>query len=694
MELPEELLARTWDQYDWKHAENTLAELQKALTIAAFAHDDKRIFDIQKRIVRNDEVKALAVKHVTDHASGPGVDKVKWTTSADKMRAVSSLDSKNYHASPMKQVIIHSKPTGKERRIGIPTFYDRAMQVLYDYSFAPVAEAWADRKSFAFRPGRSLHDANSYILEALKGHDAPEWVVVTDVQSYYSTIQHSWLLSHAPMDKGVLREFLKCGHVFAGELFPAEEAGISLGANLSPRLGNFTLDGLQKYVFERLNEGWDGKSEIDYHNGDMVRAADDIFFAVRSKEDGEAVLSILNDFLAERGLTISRNKTKICSVYEGFSFLSRTYIKKGNLIHVYPAKDAEDRLIAALRELILTHKKSQRSLIDTLNSRLKRWADYHRFTDAYDAFCRIDTAVNSFLLEAAIAKHTKMPQAKVIHRYWYKRGDGKWVYALPDQKDVYVMPLADVMLVSHQKVVLNKNPYVDIDYFESREHARSIRNITGRYIPVWMRQEGKCYYCGRPILDDQPRAVIQLDLSRPTSSRNLAYVHKICQPNELTVHYVSEDVEDYNTFDLIKLLETIKEAGERPPSMRIKGEIKKNWRHIKLKNYFAEQTAASITLTFSDIEKIDGKPLPVSARQHSSYWYPRDNCNVIAEAWITEGYEMKKLDMEKEKITFKRASEGLAHVDLPKWLTDGKIPKNARFEIETYLEHIEKKYGL
>ncbi len=59
-----------------------------------------------------------------------------------------------------------------------------------------------------------------YILKNLKGNDAPEYVVCADIKTFYATINHAWLLDHVPMDKNVLNQFLQCGHVFAGELFP------------------------------------------------------------------------------------------------------------------------------------------------------------------------------------------------------------------------------------------------------------------------------------------------------------------------------------------------------------------------------------------------------------------------------------------------------------------------------------------
>ena len=100
------------------------------------------------------------------------------------MRAALMLTSKNYHAQPLRDIKVKSKPTGRERTYGLPTFFDRAMQVLYGFSLAPVLEAWGEKRSFAFRAGRSALDAHAYILEVLAGPDAPEVLAIIDVQAY------------------------------------------------------------------------------------------------------------------------------------------------------------------------------------------------------------------------------------------------------------------------------------------------------------------------------------------------------------------------------------------------------------------------------------------------------------------------------------------------------------------------------
>lgn len=177
------------------------------------------------------------------------------------------------------------------------------------------------------------------------------------------------------------------------------------------------------------------------------------------------------------------------------------------------------------------------------------------------------------------------------------------------------------------------------------------------------------------------------------SYNNSVYVHSLCQPCQLTVRYVSDDLDTMTSYDIMELLTDLAEKKERPAGARKKHDIGPTWKHIKLKRYFADQKRASITLSFEDIEKIDQRPLPKSARDNTQYWYPRNNCNMIAEAWISEGYTATSINIEKEKITFKRVGESTGHVNIPPWL-EGKVPDDARLEIENFLNFIKNKYRL
>ncbi len=85
--------------------------------------------------------------------------------------------------------------------------------------------------------------------------------------------------------------------------------------------------------------------------------------------------------------------------------------------------------------------------------------------------------------------------------------------------------ISDTLLVeSCEKVLLNKNPYIDREYFQHRQERKSIAGATGRYQEIWKRQQGRCYYCGRPILPDQARDVVQINMGKSARPSNLAYL--------------------------------------------------------------------------------------------------------------------------------------------------------------------------
>ena len=196
--------------------------------------------------------------------------------------------------------------------------------------------------------------------------------------------------------------------------------GISEGSNISPYLGNFCLDGLQSYIYQGLY-GNDKKIK-DRADGRMIRFADDILVTVRDEKTGHKVLDILKEFLEARGLRLSPNKTKISLVADGFTFLSRTYIRKNDLIYSYLADEAVERFISELRSTIIDSPvMSQRQIILLLNQKLQGWATYYRGTDALASFRKIDAAVQTALLEKSMSLHPKLPIENIKHKYWCKR---------------------------------------------------------------------------------------------------------------------------------------------------------------------------------------------------------------------------------------------------------------------------------
>jgi len=125
--------------------------------------------------------------------------------------------------------------------------FDRAMQALYKLALAPVAETTADGNSYGFREVRSCADASVAAFNALSKPNSAPWVLEADITGCYDNICQTWMLDNIPMDKEVLRKWLKAGYVEDGILYPSHK-GTPQGGIISPTLANMTLDGLERVI--------------------------------------------------------------------------------------------------------------------------------------------------------------------------------------------------------------------------------------------------------------------------------------------------------------------------------------------------------------------------------------------------------------------------------------------------------------
>ena len=529
------LLAMQWKTIDWKKAEKEVNRLQ--VRIAKATQDKKwnTVKRLQYLLTHSYYAKALAVRKVTTNKgkNTSGIDKELWSTPASKMRGVLSLTDKNYKAKPLRRIFIEKKGKKAKRPLGIPCMYDRAMQALYALALDPVSEVTADTKSFGFRKGRCCQDACEYIFTALSRGYSPQWVLEGDIKGCFDHISHEWLIENIPMDKSVLKQFLKAGFVFEHELFPTDD-GTPQGGVISPILANMALDGMQEMLANHFDLSAKGEVSAFVHNKskvNLVRYADDFIVTAATKEIAEEAKELIREFLKTRGLELSEEKTAITHINDGFDMLGWTFRKFNGKLIVKPSKKSIKNFVASLSETILKRGKAwkQEVLIEKLNQQIRGWTNYHQSVCASEAFAHIDYVLYELLWRWAKRRHPHKGRWWVSLNYWHRRGNRNWVFSTEDKE---LLRVDHISIVRHTKVRIDANPYFDTQYFLDRKFEHGMKRLSGRFKLIWKNQNGCCYHCGMPMEISDDREIF-FKVPKPAGGKdevpNMAYVHKHCQ---------------------------------------------------------------------------------------------------------------------------------------------------------------------
>jgi len=292
------------------------------------------------------------------------------------------------------------------------------------------------------KPDKIMYDTQ-YILDA-------------DIKSCFDNISHEWLIKNVPMPTGyehllpkVLKTTIleedKSNNLFSeytsnkSKYFKVIQdklnniKGVPQGGIISPLLMNWTLDGLQHHIkisahnlgaehrlysIDRANylkrkdlehkgieqkEAWyRNNSRIEWYNTTwFVRYADDFLVGVKSEYMASLLKNKINEFLIERGLKLSDEKTKIIpwKIGNHLDFLGWTHSlikpnkvnwlistskhKAGRLVdwigtYTYPSKESTKRFREQIK--ILTSNINTYLPIDqtfkTINSLIRGWSNY------------------------------------------------------------------------------------------------------------------------------------------------------------------------------------------------------------------------------------------------------------------------------------------------------------------------------
>jgi len=302
--------------------------------------------------------------------AAPGVDGRTWRQYEQSLEAnLADLHARihrgAYRALPSRRKFI-PKEDGRQRPLGVASLEDKIVQRAVVEAFNAIYEEDFLGFSYGFRPGRGQHDALDALAVGIT-QTKVNWILDVDLQSFFDTVSHEWLVRFIEHRVGdprmirLIRKWLKAGVMEDGE-WTASEVGTPQGAVISPLLANIYLH----YTFDLWAERW--RHRTAQGNVILVRYADDIVVGFEHQSDAERFLAEMRERVEKFALSLHPHKTRLiefgCRAAEDrasrglgkpetFNFLGFTHIcgRSRRGAFQLQRRTRRDRMRAKLREV-------------------------------------------------------------------------------------------------------------------------------------------------------------------------------------------------------------------------------------------------------------------------------------------------------------------------------------------------------
>ncbi|MEP7286450.1 MAG: group II intron maturase-specific domain-containing protein [Chloroflexota bacterium] len=217
------------------------------------------------------------------------------------------------------------------------------------------------------------------------------------------------------------------------------------------------------------------------------------------------VKPLVEQFLKERGLQLSPDKTRITHIEAGFDFLGQNIRKYREGLRTKPSAKNTKTFLTKVRQLIQSNKQTPAGqLIVLLNPIIRGWTQYHRHSASSRTFAKVDHAIFLALWQWAKRRHPKKSRRWVKTKYFKTTERRAWVFHGQHHDKVWeLINATDTLYQHHLKIKGKANPFDPQweTYFEQRLDVKMVNNLRGRrqLIHLWKAQNGTCPICQQKI---------------------------------------------------------------------------------------------------------------------------------------------------------------------------------------------------
>ena len=497
-----------WEWANWKKFQKTLFRLQKRIFKAVRVGDKAKAKSLQKLVLSSHAARMLAIRQVTQLNQG------KKTAGSDGKKSLSFKERfdleetlrKNYKTwvhQGLREIPIPKKD-GSKRILKVPTIADRAYQCLLKYALEPAHEAEFHARSYGFRPGRSTHDAQKVLFLQLRSisKGIKKRVLEIDIAKCFDRISHKAILDRVIAPEYIIGGIRRCLKSGVNPQYPNQ--GTPQGGVISPLLANIALNGI-----ERIGEFKNTQSKIQ---SKCIRYADDMVFILKPEDSAEQILAEVEEFLAQRGMEVSKKKTKVTASTDGFNFLGwKFYVQKNNeKFRSIPSVDNFKTFRNKVKHIVNNSNYGAETKVSKLTPVVRGWRNYHKYCkmdgSRFSLWGLAHRAFKVFLKQESIDRYKAVKMVRT---------------AFPS------VNYSENRFIS---VKGEKSPFDgDINYWSKRNSIL----YDGATAKTLRKQNHSCGHCGLKFLDEEKVELHHIDGNHDNwDSKNLLAIHRSCH------HYV------------------------------------------------------------------------------------------------------------------------------------------------------------